>query len=85
MPINCSLLWGERVVFDGHGGHTALYFGVEAKENQDKVPKLYWLLKDDFRLPWQIIYKVPISKIRTHPVESLSLFLSPFYTLIYMY
>ena len=27
----------------GHGCHTALYFGVKAKENQDKVPTLYWL------------------------------------------
>ena len=28
---------------DGHGCYTALYFGVKAKENQDKVPTLYWL------------------------------------------
>ena len=33
----------ERVIVDGHGCHTALHFGVKAKENQDKVPKLYWL------------------------------------------
>ena len=33
----------ERVVVDGHGCHTALHFGVKAKENQDKVPTLYWL------------------------------------------
>ena len=33
----------ERVVVDGHGCHTALHFGVKAKENQDKVPMLYWL------------------------------------------
>ena len=33
----------ERVVIDGHGCHTALHFGVKAKENQDKVPLLYWL------------------------------------------
>ena len=33
----------ERVIVDGHGCHTALYFGVKAKENQDKVPTLYWL------------------------------------------
>ena len=25
--------------------HTALHFGVKAKENQDKVPTLYWLPK----------------------------------------
>ena len=24
----------ERVIVDGHGCHTALYFGVNAKENQ---------------------------------------------------
>ena len=35
----------ERVIVDGHGCHTALHFGVKAKENQDKVPMLYWLPK----------------------------------------
>ena len=35
----------ERVIFDEHGCHTALNFGVKAKENQDKVPTLYWLPK----------------------------------------
>ena len=35
----------ERVVVDGHGCHAALHFGVKAKENQDKVPMLYWLPK----------------------------------------
>ena len=30
----------ERVVVNGHGYHTALHF--KAKENQDKVPTLYW-------------------------------------------
>ena len=29
----------------GHGCHTALNFGVKAKENRDKVPTLYWLPK----------------------------------------
>ena len=33
----------ERVIVDGHGCHTALHFGVKAKEKQDKVPTLYWL------------------------------------------
>ena len=28
-----------------HKYHTALHFGVKAKENQDKVPMLYWLPK----------------------------------------
>ena len=35
----------ERVIVNGHGCHTALHFGVKAKENQDKVPTLYWLPK----------------------------------------
>ena len=35
----------ERVIVDGHGCHTALHFGVKAKENEDKVPTLYWLPK----------------------------------------
>ena len=37
--------WGERVIVHGYGCHTALHFGVKAKENQDKVPSLYWLPK----------------------------------------
>ena len=35
----------ERVVVDGHGYHTALNFGVKAKENHDEVSTLYWLSK----------------------------------------
>ena len=35
----------EKVIVDGHGCHSALLFGVKAKENQDKVPTLYWLPK----------------------------------------
>ena len=35
----------ERVIVDGHGCHSALHVGVKAKENQDKVPTLYWLPK----------------------------------------
>ena len=35
----------KRVMVDGHDCHTALHFGVKAKENQDKVPTLYWLPK----------------------------------------
>ena len=33
------------MIVDGHGCHTSLHFGVKAKENQDKVPSLYWLPK----------------------------------------
>ena len=33
----------ERVVVFGHDCHTGLHFGVKAKENQDRVPTLYWL------------------------------------------
>ena len=32
----------ERVILDGHGCYTTLHFGVKAKENQHKVPTLYW-------------------------------------------
>ena len=32
----------ERVVVDGYGCYTALHFNVKAKENQDRVPTLYW-------------------------------------------
>ena len=35
----------ERVIVDGNGCHIALNVGVKAKENQDKVPTLYWLPK----------------------------------------
>ena len=35
----------KMVIVDGHGCHTTLHFGVKAKENQDKVPTLYWLPK----------------------------------------
>ena len=35
----------KRVIVDGRGCHTALHFGVKAKENQDKVPTLYCLPK----------------------------------------
>ena len=37
--------FSERVIVDGHGCHTALHFDVKTKENQDKVPTLYWLPK----------------------------------------
>ena len=35
----------EWVIVDGPGCHTALQFGVKAKENQDNVSMLYWLPK----------------------------------------
>ena len=35
----------ERVIVDGRGCHTAVHFGVKAKQKQDKVPTLYWLPK----------------------------------------
>ena len=35
----------ERVIVHGHGCHTNLHFGVEAEENQDKVPTWYLLHK----------------------------------------
>ena len=33
------------MIVDGYGCHTALHCGVKAKENQNKVPTLYWLPK----------------------------------------
>ena len=42
------------MIVDAHGCHTALHVGVKAKENQDKVPTLYWLSN---------LYKKPI-KVR---------------------
>ena len=33
------------MVVDGQDFHTALHFGVKAKETQDKVPTLDWLPK----------------------------------------
>ena len=33
------------MIVDGHGCHTALHFGVKAKENQNEVLTLYWLPK----------------------------------------
>ena len=33
------------MIDDGHGCHTALNFVVKAKDNQARVPTLYWLPK----------------------------------------
>ena len=41
----CRPSSSERGVVDVHGCHIALHFGVKAKENQEKVPTLYWLPK----------------------------------------
>ena len=41
------------MIFDEHGCHTALNFGVKAKEKQDKIPTLYWLPK---------LHKIPIKQ-----------------------
>ena len=38
-----QLSLSERAIVNGHSCHTALHFGVKAKENQDKIPTLYWL------------------------------------------
>ena len=35
----------EEVGVDEHDCHTFLKFGVKAKDNQDKIPTLYWLPK----------------------------------------
>ena len=36
---------GIVVIQLSYSCHTALNFSVKAKENQDKVPRLYWLPK----------------------------------------
>ena len=41
--LQASLI--ETAVVNGHGCHTDLKFGVEAKENQGRLPTLYWLPK----------------------------------------
>ena len=33
------------MIVDGHGFHKILNFGVQAKENQDKITTFYWLPK----------------------------------------
>ena len=43
----------EKEFVGGHGCHTALHFGVKAKETQHKVPTLYWLPK---------LHKTPIKQ-----------------------
>ena len=45
MPKKLQPSLSDRVIVDGHRCHTALHFGVKAKENQDRVPTLYWLPK----------------------------------------
>ena len=62
----------ERVIVEGHGCHTALHFGVKAKENQDKVPMLYLLpklhknpIKQDFMANYSSCMTTELSKLLT--------------------
>ena len=64
--------FNERVVVDGHGCHTAMHFGVKAKESQDKIPTLYWLpllhkklIKQDFLLILVLFTTTQLSKLLT--------------------
>ena len=45
MPFKLQTSLIKNVVVDVHGCHTALNVGVKSKENQEKVPTLYWLPK----------------------------------------
>ena len=45
VPYKLETSLNEKGVVDGHDCHTALHFGVKAKENQDTVPTMYWLPK----------------------------------------
>ena len=58
-PDHTHLLFSltVKISVGGHGCHTALNIGVKAKENQDKVPTLYWLPKLHKTLFSKIYYK----------------------------
>ena len=54
------------MIVDGHGCHTALHFRVKAKENQEKVPTLYWLPK-----PYKAIFIANSSSCTTTELSKL--------------
>ena len=58
------------MVVDGHGCHTTLYCGVKAKENQDKVPTLYWLPKLH-KTPYRARYTANSSSCTTTKLSKL--------------
>ena len=58
------------MVVDGHDCHTALHFGVKAKENQDKVPTSYWLHKLHIK-PYKAIFIANSSSCRTTKLSKL--------------
>ena len=60
----------ERVIVDGHGCHTALHFGVKAKENQDKVPTLY-LLPKLHKKPYKVRFIANSSSCTTTELSKL--------------
>ena len=61
------------MVVDGHvyGCHTALNFGVKGKENQDKVPTLYWLPKFHEK-PYKARYIANSNSCTTKKLSKLS-------------
>ena len=58
------------MIVDGHGCHTALHFGVKAKENQDKVSTLYWLPKLH-RNPYKARFIANSSSFKTTELSKL--------------
>ena len=53
-----------------HGCHTALHFGVIAKDNQDKVPTLNWIQKLH-KTPYKARYIVNSSSRMTTELSKL--------------
>ena len=60
----------------GHGCHTALHFGVKAKENQDKVSTLYWLpktpIKQELLLILVLVRQQNFLNYKPHVLQLLS-------------
>ena len=56
---------------DGHCCHTALHFGVKAKENQEKVPTVYWLPKLYKKNPYKARFIANSSSCTTTELSKL--------------
>ena len=70
VDTSAAFFLNERVIVDGHGCHTALHFGVKAKENQDKIPTLYWLPKLHIN-PYKIRFIANSSSYTTTEISRL--------------
>ena len=58
------------MVVDGHGCHTALHFGIKAKENQNKDVTLYWLRKLH-KNPYKVRFTASSSSCTTTELSKL--------------